>query len=259
MRIDSRSIVRVRERAQGTGEGRRRSMIPMPWMPWQREMMAAYLLPPELPAPQLQEINDYAMSFAERQDFDLVETIEDINRTLYRDWSYQSGSTTLATTPWEVYVTRRGVCQDFANLMICLSRLLGIPARYRVGYLFTGGSAGEAAGAGEAGARDGSAGAARAVSDQARRRQSEASHAWVELYLPHAGWRGFDPTNGCHAGRHHVRVACGRNFRDATPTAGTLFRGGGRETLEIEVRVEKFERAEGAERAAVLPEVAGGR
>jgi transglutaminase-like putative cysteine protease/predicted glutamine amidotransferase len=232
MRIESRSVVRVQEPPPTFGEARRRSMIPMPWMPWQREIMAAYLLPPELPAPQLQEINDYAMSFAERQDFDLVETLEDINRTIYRDWDYRKGTTTVETTPWEVYVTRRGVCQDFANLLICLARLLGIPARYRVGYLFTYGA-----------------------SDDPRRLQAEASHAWVELYLPHAGWRGFDPTNGCHAGRDHVRVACGRNYRDATPTAGTIYRGGGRETLEIEVRVERVEHTALAD---VLPGLADG-
>jgi transglutaminase-like putative cysteine protease/predicted glutamine amidotransferase len=226
MRIESRSTVRVREPGQRLGEARRRSTIPMSWMPWQREMMAAYLLPPELPAPQLQELDDYAMSFAERQDLDLLETLDDINRTLHRDWAYVAGSTTVETTPWEVFVTRRGVCQDFANLFICLARLLGIPARYRVGYLFTGDPGGD----GDDGAND---------ADHDRRRQSQASHAWAELYLPHAGWRGFDPTNGCLAGRHHVRVACGRNFRDATPTAGTIYRGGGRETLEIEVQVER--------------------
>jgi transglutaminase-like putative cysteine protease len=108
---------------------RRRSTIPMPWMPWQREMLAAYLLPPELPAPQLQELAGYAMSFAERQDLDLIETLQDVNRTLFRDWTYQPGIATVETTPWEVYVNRRGVCRDFANLLICVARLLGVPAR----------------------------------------------------------------------------------------------------------------------------------
>ena len=112
----------------------------------------------------------------------------------------------LETTPWEVYVNRRGVCQDFANLLICMARVLGIPARYRVGYIFAAG-------------RDATA----------RRGAAEASHAWAELYLPHDGWRGFDPTNGCLVGRDHVRVACGRNFRDAAPTSGPIYRGGGRE------------------------------
>jgi transglutaminase-like putative cysteine protease len=112
------------------------------------------------------------------------------------------------------------VCQDFANLLICMARLLGIPARYRVGYIFAAG-----------------------------REAVEASHAWAELYLPHDGWRGFDPTNGSLVGRDHVRVACGRNFRDAAPTSGTIYRGGGRETLEIDVHVERRQSAPTAEPA----------
>jgi transglutaminase-like putative cysteine protease len=227
MRLESRSTVRVTERPLELTGDRRRSTIPMPWMPWQREMLAAYLLPAELPATQLQELSDYAMSFAERQDFDLIETLQEINRTLYRDWTYKPGITTLETTPWEVYVNRRGVCQDFANLLICMARLLGVPARYRVGYIF-------AAGRDEAARREAHAGAG-----DRRSAQAQASHAWAELFLPHDGWRGFDPTNGCLVGRDHVRVACGRGFRDASPTSGTIYRGGGREALEIEVRVER--------------------
>lgn len=87
-------------------------------------------------------------------------------------------------------------------------------APYRVGYIYTG-------------------------ANYENKVQSEASHAWVELYLPWNGWRGFDPTNGCMAGTDHVRVACGRNYRDATPTTGTIYKGqGGVETLDVEVRVE---------------------
>ena len=71
--------------------------------------------------------------------------------------------------------------------------------------------------------------------------QSEASHAWAELYIHGLGWRGFDPTNGCMVSTDHVRVACGRNYRDATPTSGTIYKGGGRETLSVEVRVEVLE------------------
>jgi transglutaminase-like putative cysteine protease len=68
--------------------------------------------------------------------------------------------------------------------------------------------------------------------------QSEASHAWAEVYLPYVGWRGFDPTNGCMAGQDHIRVACGRNYLDATPTSGTIFKGGGKETLTVSVKIE---------------------
>jgi transglutaminase-like putative cysteine protease/predicted glutamine amidotransferase len=216
MRITSRSIVRV---SPTTGEDLqspvRRFTLPLVWMPWQRQMMTPYLLPPELPETELNELYAYAMSFVERQDHDLVQTLLDINGTIYRDFRYVSGSTTLETTPFEVFVKRRGVCQDFAHLFICLARLLSIPARYRVGYIYTG------------------AGYENKV-------QSEASHAWVELYLPWRGWVGFDPTNGCVAGLDHVRVACGRNYRDATPTSGTIYKGGGAETLSVDVRVEEL-------------------
>jgi transglutaminase-like putative cysteine protease/predicted glutamine amidotransferase len=191
----------------------RRTAMPLVWMPWQRQMMLPYLLPPELPETQLSELTDFAMSFAERQDHDLFETLNDMNTTIHRDFAYVSGATTLATTPFDVYVNRRGVCQDFANLLICLARLLNIPARYRVGYIYTGG-------------------------DYENKIQSEASHAWVEVYLPWVGWRGFDPTNGCLAGLDHIRVASGRNYRDATPTSGTIFVGGGGEKLSVSVRVE---------------------
>ena len=120
---------------------------------------------------------------------------------------------TLATTAFDVYARRRGVCQDFTNLFICLARLLSIPARYTCGYLYTGRQAENAA-------------------------QSEASHAWVELYLPELGWKGFDPTNGVVTQSDHVRVAVGRSYQDATPTSGTLYVGGGAETLSADVRVE---------------------
>jgi transglutaminase-like putative cysteine protease len=61
----------------------------------------------------------------------------------------------------------------------------------------------------------------------------------MEVYLPRVGWQGFDPTNGCFAGLDHVRVASGRNYVDATPTSGTLYKGGGGETLSVAVRVEE--------------------
>ncbi|MCP4476288.1 MAG: transglutaminase [Gammaproteobacteria bacterium] len=193
---------------------RRRTSIPLLWMPWQRQMMMTYLLPSELPETQLIELTDYAMSFVERNDYHLLNTLEDINQTIYHDYQYIQDITLLTTTPFKVYSTRQGVCQDFANLFICLARLLGIPARYRMGYIYTG-------------------------ANYDNKIQSQASHAWVEVYLPYIGWRGFDPTNGCSVSQDHVRIACGRNYRDATPTSGTLFRGGGGESLIVNVEMEE--------------------
>ncbi len=194
---------------------RRQTSIPLIWMPWQRQMMMPYLLPPELPEPQLRELTDYAMSFVERNDYHLIKTINDINLSIYRDFEYVPGSTSLHTTPFDVYSTRQGVCQDFANLFICVTRLLSIPARYRMGYIYTG-------------------------ANYENKIQSDASHAWAEVYLPYVGWRGFDPTNGCMVAQDHIRVACGRNYIDATPTSGTIYKGGGKETLRVEVKMREI-------------------
>lgn len=187
--------------------------LPIMWMPWQEHMMHSYLLPPELPESELEELHEYARSFAHRNRSELLATLDDIAWTIYSDYSYKTGFTTLETTPYEVFSNRAGVCQDFANLMICLARMLNIPARYRVGYIFTG-------------------------ADYDNKVQSDASHAWVEAFLPMMGWRGYDPTNGSRVGADHVRVAKGRNYRDATPTSGVIYLGGGgTETMSINVRV----------------------
>lgn len=190
-------------------------VLPLVWMPWDRIMMQAYLVPLELPESELIELSEYALSFVRRNNNDVFEVLNDINRTIYNDYAYLSGSTTLSTTPFDVYLNRYGVCQDFANLFICLARLLNIPARYRVGYIYTG-------------------------TDYKNKIQSDASHAWVEVFLPKIGWRGFDPTNGCLAGKNHIRVACGRNYSDAAPTSGTIYKGGGGEQLSTSVRVVRI-------------------
>jgi transglutaminase-like putative cysteine protease/predicted glutamine amidotransferase len=198
-----------------------RSSIPLVWMPWQRQILQPFLLPQELPESELNELLDYAMSFVKRNDSDLLETLFDINNSIFHEYAYQQGSTTVSTTPFEVYVSRRGVCQDFTNLFICLARLLGVPARYVCGYVYTG-------------------------PKHENQRQSEASHAWVQVYLPEVGWKGFDPTNGILTQTDHVRVAVGRNYVDATPTSGTIYVGGGSETLEVSVTVEQVEAFEPA-------------
>ena len=190
----------------------RRASIPLVWMPWQRQMMLPYLLPPELPETQLRELTSYAMSFVERNDYNLMQILIDMNRAIFEDYTYVPGVTTVLTTAFDVYASRCGVCQDFANLFICLCRLLSIPSRYRMGYIHTANHGHNSA-------------------------QSDASHAWVEVYLPYLGWRGFDPTNGTQVAQDHIRVACGRNYRDATPTTGTIFKGGGTEDLLAEVKV----------------------
>lgn len=101
-----------------------RPSFPLVWMPWERWMLSPYLAPVELPETQLRELNDYAMSFVERNNHDLMETLFAINLTLFREYKYVPGSTGLETTPYELFISKQGVCQDFANLFICLARLL---------------------------------------------------------------------------------------------------------------------------------------
>jgi transglutaminase-like putative cysteine protease/predicted glutamine amidotransferase len=218
MVISSTSRVRVSDVAPLDFRAlKARSTIPLVWMPWQRQIMAPYLLPHELPESQLDELTEYAMSFVKRNDFDLLDTLLDINATIFKEYTYRQGSTTVFTTAFEVYTNRRGVCQDFTNLFICLARLLSVPARYVCGYIYCPPPA---------------EGAPRGNTVQ-----GEASHAWVQLYLPEVGWKGFDPTNGILTQTEHIRVAVGRNYIDATPTSGTIYVGGGPETLEVDVKV----------------------
>jgi transglutaminase-like putative cysteine protease/predicted glutamine amidotransferase len=191
-----------------------RTVMPLNWLPFQRHMLQPYLLPPELPETQLIELHEYAMSFVDRNGSDLIDTLLDMNQSIYREYKYEQGTTTVNTTPFEVYTSRRGVCQDFTNLLICLARLLGIPARYSCGYLYTG-------------------------PKHENRTMGEATHAWAQVYLPELGWKGFDPTNGVLCQTDHVRVAVGRNYAEATPTSGTIFAGGGTETLRVAVTVEE--------------------
>ena len=188
-----------------------RTTFPLVFMPWHEQVLRPYLLTTELPESELTELADYAMSFVERNDADLLDTLVDMNQTIFRDYVYTPNSTTVDTSAYEVYANRRGVCQDFTNLFISLARLLGIPARYVCGYIHAG-----------------------QLGDS---RQALASHAWVQVYLPEVGWKGFDPTNGILTQTEHIRVAVGRNYRDATPTSGVIYVGGGGETLEVDVRV----------------------
>lgn len=208
LKIESRAILSVSSMPKKTDFSHQSLSIPLIWMPWDRVMMNVYLQPPELPESELFVLADYASSFVKKNNYDILEVLEDINSTIKRDFFYVKNETSVFTTPYQVLMNRRGVCQDFANLFICLARLLHVPARYRMGYLHTGAA-------------------------YANQFQYEGSHAWAECYLPYIGWIGFDPTNGCLADNNHIRVACGRNFSDATPTSGTLFMAPGNRVNEM--------------------------
>ncbi len=132
---------------------------------------------------------------------------------VHEQFVYESGTTDVTTHLEEAFRLRRGVCQDFAHVLLGLCRALRIPARYASGYLYNG-------------PRDSLVG-------------SQASHAWCEVYLPPVGWIGFDPTNNNLADARYVKVAVGRDYEDVSPVGGT-YHGTGQCRMEVEVAVEKI-------------------
>ena len=118
---------------------------------------------------------------------------------IYREFEYVPGSTTNRTSIIEVLESRRGVCQDFAHLMIGCLRSSGLAARYVSGYIRT----------------------VRAAEPEALV-GGDASHAWVSVYCPPLGWVDFDPTNDCVVGEDHVTLAWGRDFGDVSPLRGMI-------------------------------------
>jgi transglutaminase-like putative cysteine protease len=137
----------------------------------------------------------------------------ELMRKIYREFKYVSGSTTNRTSIVDVLKSRRGVCQDFAHLMIACVRSCGLAARYVSGYIRTVRRGGEAAVGGD------------------------ASHAWVSVYCPPLGWLDFDPTNDCMVGEDHITLAWGRDFGDVSPLRGVIV-GGGRHKLRVDVHVQ---------------------
>jgi transglutaminase-like putative cysteine protease len=140
-----------------------------------------------------------------------------LNHEIYGAFDYVPGFTA-ADSPIDAALEhRKGVCQDFAHIMLAVARHWGIPSRYVSGYL------------------------ARTQSDTQFRSVPDASHAWVECYLPEQGWVGFDPTNDMLAGDRHVVVAYGRDYADVPPTRGVL-KGDAESLLEVDVHVRQAER-----------------
>jgi transglutaminase-like putative cysteine protease len=153
----------------------------------------------------------------------LVQAAQELTARMHYDFHYESASTDINTPALEALTQQRGVCQDFAHILVACMRSLGLPARYVSGYLLTQPPPG-----------------------QPRLVGSDASHAWASVFLPelvtHAcqGWLDLDPTNNrtgwASPGVDYVRLAVGRDFADVSPLRGVL-QGGSAHTLEVAVTV----------------------
>jgi transglutaminase-like putative cysteine protease len=159
--------------------------------------------------PLTDDLRDFARDAAAQAAGDAEQTALALNQAIYTSCAYEPGSTDISTTAEAVLAGRRGVCQDFAHLLVALARSLGLPARYVSGYFH----------------------------DPAQPPDAIlASHAWAELFLAGRGWLGLDPTHNCPTGPRYVRVAVGRDYADAAPMRG-IYQGTASEKLAVRVRM----------------------
>jgi transglutaminase-like putative cysteine protease len=169
---------------------------------------------------------------AERDLNDLVRldplsALQALCAAIYGAFSYKPGVTE-SDSPIDVALKlKSGVCQDFAHIMIAVCREWGIPARYVSGYLLTD------------------------RSSKGERSAPDATHAWVEVFLPSLRWVGFDPTNNIMAGERHIPVAVGRDYNDVPPSRG-VYKGEADSELLVAVAVGR------ARAAMVEPELIRG-
>jgi transglutaminase-like putative cysteine protease len=149
---------------------------------------------------------------------ELKESIEKqlklISEAIFTSFEYDPHATHVKTTIAETLNLKRGVCQDFAHLMIALCKNIQVPARYVSGYHFVGDLQG--------GHAD----------------YEQASHAWVEAFVPGIGWIGYDPTNNGDINWRYVKLCHGRDYEDIVPVKG-IYRGTAQQRLEVEVNVKQ--------------------
>ncbi len=147
-----------------------------------------------------------------------LELLQGLNSQLYQMFDYAPYTTSVDSPIDDALEARRGVCQDFAHIMITLVRGLKIPCRYVSGYLFHEDKGHDRSPAG-------------------------ATHAWVEAYLGDLGWVSFDPTNDLMGCERHIRVAVGRDYSDVPPTRG-VYKGQAESELSVMVSVSSMDAPE---------------
>lgn len=134
----------------------------------------------------------------------------DLCLSIHRDFKYDKDATKVDTGPSEAFALKRGVCQDFAHVMIAGLRGVGIPAGYVSGFLRTIPPKGKP-----------------------RLEGADAMHAWVRVWCgQHAGWIEFDPTNAMIAGPDHITIGYGRDYADVSPIVGVLRTSGDHHTKQ---------------------------
>ncbi len=148
---------------------------------------------------------------------DPLTLLKELNNAIYSAFDYQQNVTEVDSLIDVALEARRGVCQDFTHIMLLLVRQVGIPARYVSGYLYH-----------------------RKDETAQDRSDEDASHAWVEAWLPGLGWVGFDPTNDTIVTDRHIRVSIANDYAGASPSRG-VFKGKAQTELEVRVQVKQLD------------------
>jgi transglutaminase-like putative cysteine protease len=187
---------------------------------------ADYLMPSPLVSAD-PHLADMAAPFRPTTPEGIFEAVQALTSLVHREFAYEQQHTDVSTSVEQVLEARRGVCQDFAHVLIGLCRAAGVPARYVSGYI--------ASVEARQSQRLGDMHQSQSLR-LGQPRGAEASHAWAEAFTPTHGWRGFDPTNNLVASTHHVKMAIGRDYRDVSPTRGA-YRGTAEEHLTVVVSV----------------------
>jgi transglutaminase-like putative cysteine protease len=187
------------------------------------EIDAQQFIFPSQYIPKLPVLVDYGRA-SFQPDRSLLDSVLDLSSRIHRDFQFDTRATTIATPLEQVLKNRRGVCQDFAHLHIACVRALGLPARYVSGYLETLPPPGKQKLVG-----------------------ADASHAWVQVFIPPNGWVDIDPTNNLIPSDRHITLAWGRDFDDVSPVRGVIV-GGGKHTLDVGVDVTPLPEPETADR-----------
>ena len=183
-----------------------------------REMEGKADCRPYLQSSSYVEINPEAWRMAvdvQGESKDVFQTAYLIMEFIYERFEYSKATTSVHSHANEILSTRKGVCQDFAHAALALCRCLGIPARYVSGYFY----------------------------DHTRNqsmRGSEASHAWIEVFVNGHGWFGLDPTNNRVVDETYVILGTGRDYKDVAPITGTYY-GRLPESMEITVTVKPLQ------------------
>ncbi|ANE46940.1 transglutaminase [Paenibacillus swuensis] len=174
-----------------------------------------YLLPTAY-TDQTQEVRNYANRYPFDGSGGLALWTRRLSSGIHADFTYDPEVSDVHTTVSQTLQLRRGVCQDYAHLMISVCKVMGIPARYVSGYHYVGDLQGGSADF------------------------EQASHAWVEVYVPGPGWVGHDPTNDAEVDWRYVKLGHGRDYKDIVPVKG-VYRGSGAQRLEVKVDVSRVE------------------